>query len=186
MLTEAQQGIHWILSRNSTSLPNRPLLNPPLIQLALKNPLHINRRSMHRIPIQLPSLHQILDLGNRDPSRRSHHRVKIPRRLPVNQIPHAVALPRAHKRKVRLQPAFHHISAPIELACLLAISNNRSYARRSKERRNPRASSPNALGKRSLRHKIKLHLSRKNHRFQQLVLADISSNMPPNLSRRQQ
>src|SRR5579872_3521021 len=48
----------WL--RRTLVLPHCSSLNPPLVQLPLKNPLHINRRCMHRVPIQLADIHEML------------------------------------------------------------------------------------------------------------------------------
>src|SRR5436309_15844355 len=74
-------------------LPHRPSLNPPLIQLALKNPFHVNRRRMNRIAVQLANIQQVLHLRDRDLRGSRHHRVEVPRRLAINQVPGTVPFP---------------------------------------------------------------------------------------------
>jgi hypothetical protein len=141
---------------------------------------------MNQIPVQLSSFHQVLDFRNRHLRGRRHHGIKIPRRLAVHQIPYPVPLPRPYKREVRLQPALHQVSPALELTRLLSFCHNRADSRRRKKRRNSRTPRANPLGKCPLRHQIEFDLSRQHHRFQQLVLAHVSTNVASKLPRRQQ
>src|ERR1700680_1372745 len=117
------------------AFPYRSPLNPPLVQLPLKNPFHINRRRMNLISIQLPSIHHVFHLGNRNLRRRCHHGIKIPRRLAINQIPFTIALPRLHKSEVSLEPPLHHVRPPIKFASLFSLGGHSPHARRRIKRR---------------------------------------------------
>src|SRR5580765_2640473 len=128
----------------------------------------------------------MLYFSNRDLRRRSHHRIEVARRLPINQIAFAVALPGLYECKISLQPPFHYVSSPVKLARLLTLGNHRSHSRRRIESWNPRAARTNPLRKSPLRYQIQLDGPLQHHIFEQLVLAYIGANVMYDLPRRQQ
>ena len=113
---------------------------------------------MHIVRVELSQLHEFLHLGNHILSRRRHHRIKIPCRLPINQIPPPVALPSLHKRKIPAYPALQHILPPIKLPRLFPLRHHRPETRRRVKPRNPRPARSNPLRKRPLRIQLQLQL----------------------------
>src|SRR5438270_14065011 len=88
-------------SRFSTSLAKRTTFDSPLIQLAPNDPLHKYARSHDVVRIELARLDELFHFGDRYLRRRSHHRIKIARRLAIHQVAHAVPAPRLHEREIR-------------------------------------------------------------------------------------
>src|SRR5580698_6658570 len=131
---------------------------------------------MHVIRIQLPQLHQLLHLRNHILRRRRHHRIKIPRRLSIYQIPPPITLPSLHKRKIPANPPLQHILPPIELPRLFPLRHNRPNARRRIKPRNPRPARSYPLCKRPLWIQLQLQLPRRDKLFEQLVLPHIRRN----------
>src|SRR2546421_175528 len=107
-----------------SSFAYRPSLDSPFVQLALKNPLHVYRRRVNLISIQLAHIHQMFYLRNRYFCRRRHHGIEISRRLAVHQISQPVALPRLDESEIRRESAFHQIGPPVELAVLLSLRHD--------------------------------------------------------------
>ena len=136
---------------------------------------------MHRVRIKFTHFDQLLDFRDRNLCSRRHHGIEVPRGLPIDEIAPAISLPRLDEGEVGPERPLHHVGAPVEVASLLAFGHNRADARRSEKRRDSRAPGPNALGKRSLRHQVKLYLALQDHLFKELVLADVSSNVPLDL-----
>src|SRR6266576_4608008 len=141
-------GGHWALSAR---LPHSVPLNPPLIQFTLKNPLHMNRRRMNRISIQLSNIHQMLHLGNCHLRRRRHHGIEIPRSLPIDQVARSIPLPRLHESKIGGEPALHDVQTPVKFAGLFSLGDDRSHTRRRIKRRNACAPCTNSLREGPLR-----------------------------------
>src|SRR5208282_1638120 len=114
-------------------LRDGPFLNSLLEQLSHKDSLHEHARRMHHVGIQFSRLDQVFDLGDGDLGRGGHHRIEIARRLAIDEITPAVALPRLDECEVGPQRAFHDVGAAVELSRFLALGDHRTNAGRSKE-----------------------------------------------------
>src|ERR1700686_203379 len=163
-----------------------PLFDSLLKPLTLKNSLHEDAWRMNHFRIQFSRLNQMFDFGDRYLGRSCHHRIKIARGLPIYEISPAVAFPGLDERKVGLQPPLQDVGTPVELACFFTLGNQSSHSRRRKEGRNPRSRGANTLRKCPLWTKIELHCSIQHHLFQQFIFADVSSDVPLDLTIRQQ
>src|SRR5207302_758386 len=117
-------------SKLGTRSPHCALLDPLLIQLALKDALHEDAGRMHQVGIELAGFDEVFYLGNRHLGRGRHHGVEVARRLAVNEIARLVALPRLNKGKIRLQRVFHQIKPAIELAGLFVFGHYSTHTRR--------------------------------------------------------
>src|SRR5690348_1277681 len=111
-----------------------------------------------------------------------HHRVEIARGLAINEIAPPIAFPCFDEGEVSLQRVFHHIQPAIKLTGLFVLAYEGAYPGRRKKCRDTRTSGANALGKRSLWHKLKVNLVLDDHRFQQFVLADVGANVTSDLA----
>src|SRR4030081_3826139 len=74
-------------------LRHSPFLDPLLKPLAPKNPLHEDARSMNHIRDQFSRFNKMLNFGNRDLGRGSHHRIEIARGFTIDKVSPSVALP---------------------------------------------------------------------------------------------
>src|SRR5437868_10251688 len=121
---------------------------------------------MNRVALQLAHIQQMFDFSDRDSCRARHHGIEISRRLAVNQISRAIALPGLYESEIGGQSALHQVWTAIKFARLLAFGHHRAYAGGRVERRNTRAPSSNSLRKCSLRNQFELDLPGENQFFQ--------------------
>src|SRR5580698_2024696 len=81
---------------------------------------------------------------------------------------------------------FHDVHAAIELPGLLILSDDRANAGRCEKSRNTCARRSHAFRECTLWNQVQLNFALQNHLLQQLIFADIASDMSPNLSCSQQ
>ncbi len=86
-------------------------------------------RRVDLVRLKLAGIHQILHLRHRNAPARSRHGIEIARRLAVDQVPAAIALPRLHQRQVRANPALQDVSNTIEIRALLSPRPQKSQTR---------------------------------------------------------
>src|ERR1700677_1408534 len=96
-------AINDSLSLFCISQPHRPPLYPPLVIMALKDPVNVDTGHMYLVGIQLAGLHQVLDLCNGNRPRLSHRGRKIARSLSEQKIPHRVAFPGLNDGKISME-----------------------------------------------------------------------------------
>src|SRR5580765_6648253 len=85
------------------SWSRRPLLDPPLVLLALQDVPHENPRRHHVVRIDLAGLDQVLYFGDRHARGSGHDRVEVAPRLAVDQVAVAVPFPRPDEREVGVE-----------------------------------------------------------------------------------
>src|SRR5579871_6608263 len=144
------------------SFPYGPFLNPFWLSCTQHNSLHINTGQMNAVRVELAWLYNLFHLDNRDPRRRSHYRIKVPRCLAENQVAPAIGLPCLDQSEIGLQSAFHHILAAVKLAHLFAFRYYGACACRREKSRNTGAASAYALRQRALRIQLQLHFAREH------------------------
>src|ERR1700676_4662214 len=167
-------------------LGHSSFLDSPFEMCTLKNSFHKYARRMHQVGIQFARFDQVLNFGDRDLGRGRHHRIKIARGFAIDEVTPSVALPGLDEGKVGFQRALHDISAAIELARFFALSDQRSDASGRKKRRNASAPGAYSFGKRSLRNEVEFHSAVQHHLLQQFVFANVGSDMPPDLTVREE
>ena len=141
---------------------------------------------MDHLRVKLARFNEVLDFGNRNSSSGRHHGIEIARRLAVREIAPRVSFPRFHECEVGLERHFHDVVAPLEFAYFLSFSDHRPHTSWSEKRRNACAGGANAFGERPLGNKIELHRSIEDHSLEQLILADVGSDVMPDLTASQQ
>ena len=124
------------------STSDGPFFDALLIVLALENVAHEDARRHDVIGVDLPRLDQMLDLGDRDVRGGGHHRIEVPRGLPIQKITNAVASPGLDEREVSVQRGFEHVWLTGNRAGFLAFGNQRPISGRCKETANARAVRP--------------------------------------------
>src|SRR5439155_26821978 len=138
----------------------RPLLDSLLVILSLENPLHVDPRRGDRVRVEGAELDQLLDLRNRQARRCRHYGVEVPRRLAINQVAPAVALPGFDEGEVGREAALEQILAAVEFAHLFALGHDGPDAGGCIEAGNPRAARPDALGEGPLGHQLQVDPAR--------------------------
>ena len=126
--------------------------------------------------VERAGLHQLLDLGDRHLAGGGHHRIEVPRGLPVDEVAGVVALPGLDDGQVGGEAALHHIELAVELADFLALGDQGADAGLGEEGRDARAAGADALGQRALRVELQLQLAGEVELGEQLVLADIAGD----------
>src|SRR5580698_8536991 len=160
---------------SSLRLSHRPPFDPLFVVGSLEDALHVDAWRVNLVRIELARLDQKLDFGNRDPAGGRHHGIEVPRRLAINEIAPAIALPRFNEREVGGHTALKNIRPAAELACLLALGYNCSEPGRRVEAGNARAAGPDTLGQRALRNEFEINAASEHHVFEQLILADVAA-----------
>ncbi len=144
------------------------------------------------VGIELAHLDELLDLGDRHLGGRRHHRIEVHRRVPVDEVAEAVALPRFHHREVARDRRLEHDGAAVEFARLLlgrslrddsvgpvpereaAVADRGARAGRRVEGGDSGAAGAETLGERSLRSQLDLELAGQVLALELLVLADVA------------
>ena len=103
------------------------------------------------IGIQLADLDQLFDFGDANFSAGRDHRIKIPRRLAINEIAGLVAFPRFHDRKLRGDAGLEHVIAVVEFFRFLALGQLRCKSGPRVKSGNSGAASAQSFGQRALR-----------------------------------
>ena len=158
-------------------LPYRAPLNPLLVLLALEDSFDINAGSHDLVGIELTHLHQLLDLGNGDPRRRRHHRIEIARRLAIEEVAPAVALPCLDQREIGLEGMLQDMRTPVEFPHIFFFADDGAVSGGSKESRDAGPTGADALGKGPLGIELQINLALQHHLFQQLVFANVGANV---------
>src|ERR1700680_3075017 len=97
-LSTSLPGLVTVGITESTRLPRCSLLDSLLVQLALKDAIHIDTRRVDQIGFQLANLDQMLDFGNCYFGSSCHHRIEVAGRFSINEIAPLVTLPGFHQR----------------------------------------------------------------------------------------
>ena len=143
--------------------------------------LHVDAGRDDVVGVDLARLDQMLDLGDREPARRRHHRIEVARRLPVDEVAFRVALPGVDERDVGDEAGLHDIGLAVEVADLLALGDDRADAGAGEEGGDAGAAGADALGQRALRIEFELELAREIEAGEDLVLADVARDHLPDL-----
>src|ERR1043165_7767739 len=102
-------------------LPDGALLDRLLVAGALEDPVHVDRRQVDLIGIDLADLDELLDLDDRHLAGLGAQRVEVARGLPEHEVAPAIALPRLHDRDVAADRVLEHAAPATDLAGLLAL-----------------------------------------------------------------
>src|SRR6185436_4143720 len=147
-------------SRSSMSaLSHGPALDP-LLTRSDNQAVDEDSGSVNALRIELADLDELLDLGDRDLSGRDGHGIEVPRRLPVDEVAEAFALPGRDHREVAHDAPLEKVIAAVEAPRLFALGHERSGARRRVERGDAGAAGPHPLREGALRHQLDLELAR--------------------------
>src|SRR5438477_5187766 len=166
--------------------PHRALLDPLLVVRSLEDALHVHRRDVDGVGIELADFDQVLDLGDGDSCRGAHHRREVPRRLAEYQVAPLVALPGADDRVIGLERLLEDHLAPVDDAALLALCDLRACSGRSEEAAQAGASRADALRQRALRIQLNFELAAEELPLEFLVLADVARDHLAHLARLQE
>jgi hypothetical protein len=109
--------------------------------------------------IQLADFDQLFDLRYANFSTRCDHRIEIPRRHPVDEIPGFVSLPRFHKRHLSRDSRLEHVFLTVEFFRFLAFCEFRSEASPGVESRNSSAAGAQPFRERSLWDQLQLEFA---------------------------
>src|SRR5262245_24206101 len=142
----------------------------------LQHVCDVNAGGHDGIRIELTELDDFLDLGNRHGRRGRHHRVEVPRGLPVNQVAFRVAFVRFDEREVCPQWRFQHVVAAVDYSRPLPLSDDRAVAGRREEPANPGAAGADTFGECPLRHQGVLNLANDRLPLEFLVFANVAAN----------
>src|SRR5262249_1011800 len=158
--------------RAPSALPHGPPLDP-LLARRDDEPVHVDPGRVDRVRVEVARLDELLDLRDADPPARRGHRVEVPRRAVVDDVPEPRALPAGDEREVADDALLEHAFAAAEDACLLALGDERARAGRRVERGDPGAAGAHPLGERALRHEVDLELAAQELALELGVLADV-------------
>src|SRR4051812_41893844 len=155
-----------------------PLAHGALLDALLRvgdvdDTLHENAGRVNLIRVDLAGGHEMLDLGHRDLAGARHHRVEIARRLSVDEIALAVALPGVDEAYVGDEAPLHDVGLAVKLPRLFALGDNGADASLGEEGGDAGAAGADALGERALRREFELELAGEIEVGKSLVLADI-------------
>src|SRR5271168_280063 len=167
-------------------LPHGAALDALLVVSSLKNGVDENPGRMNLIGVKLAKLDEFFDFGDDVIRRGGHHGIEVARRLAINQVAPAIALPRFNKRKVPPQSTFENILPPLKFARFFSLGNQSAVTRRRVERWNSRPARAQALRKRTLRVQLDLHLASQDQLLEKFVLTHIGRNHFLNLPLLQQ
>ena len=152
----------------------------------MNDALHEDPGRVNVVGIDLAGRQQMFNFGHRHLGRSGHHRIEVPRGLPIDEIAGGIALPRMHDREIGKQAALHQIFLAVEFAHLLALGHERADACLGEEGRDSGTAGADALGQSALRAELELQLARQILLCEQLILADIGRDHLPDLPRLQQ
>src|SRR5471032_2207802 len=154
--------------------PQGALLDPLLVVAALEDALHIDRRNVNAVGLELAYFDQVLHFGDGDARGGAHHRREVPRRLSKDQIPPLVALPGPYDCIVGFQRGLEDHLPAVDDPRLFSFRDLRARSRRGEEAAQARATRADALGQRALRVELHLQLTGEILPLELLVLADIA------------
>ena len=143
---------------------------------ALEDAVDVDAGGVDGVLVERADRDELLDLGHGDLAGGGHHRIEVPRGLPVDQVALGVALPGLDDGEVGGQAALHHIEFAVELAHLLALGHQGADAGLGEEGGDAGAAGPDALGQGALRVELQLQLARQVELLEQLVLADVGAD----------
>src|SRR5206468_9632344 len=104
----------------------------------------------------------------------------------VHQIADVVALPAMHEREIRPKGILENVRPAVDDTRLLPFGDGRTVGGWCEEPSNARATRPNPLRERPLRHELDFQLPRQKLTLEFLVLADIARNHLAHLPRLEQ
>ena len=135
-----------------------------------------NSRRDDVIGIDVARLYQMLDLGHRHLARGRHHRIKIARRLAVDEVAFGIAQIGVDDRQIGDDAALHDVALAVEFAHVLALGDLGADAGLGEERRDAGAAGADALGQRALRVELDLELAGEVLLHEGLVLPHIGGD----------
>src|SRR5208282_625563 len=141
--------------------------------LALKNGIHIDSRRVHKIGINFPGFHKFFHLCNYEVSSRSHHWIQIARRLAIDEVAPAIALPRFDKGEIGSQRTFQDVHSAAKFAGLLAFGHNRPKACGRVKRGNARATRAQPPRERPLGIQLQFEFTAERELLEVLIPPDI-------------
>src|SRR5262249_14650628 len=133
------------------SPPHRSLLDRLFVLRALEDALHVDAGRVDLIGVELSDVDELLDLGDGDAPGGGAHRVEVARRLSIDEVAPAVALPRLDDGEVAGDRLLEHARAAVPHARLLALGALGAVAGRRVERGDAGAAGAQPLGERALR-----------------------------------
>src|SRR5437899_346057 len=139
--------------------PQGALLDRLFVVGALEDPVHVDRRDVDVIAVELAHLQQVLHLHDGDAGRGAHHRAEVAGGLAEDQVPPLVALPGAHDGEVGLEGLLEDHLLALENARLLALGDLGARAGRREEAAQARPAGADALGEGALRVQLDLQLA---------------------------
>ena len=148
-------------------------LDPFFVFFSLNNSINENAGRVDLVGVELPHIDKLLDLGDADLATSRDHRIKVPRRLSINEVAGFVALPRFHDRQLRSDSGLKHIFGVVEHFGFLALSQFGAEAGACVESRDPRATRTQPLRERPLGNKLEFKFTRQDLTLKLLVLANI-------------
>src|SRR5258708_30111179 len=131
---------------------------------------------MNLIRLKLAELDQLFDFGNHVIRGGGHHGIEISRRLAIDKIAPAVALPSLDEGKLAANGAFENVRAAIKFTRLFSFRDHSAVARGRKERRNARAACAKTFRERALRIQFHLYLASEDELLEEFVLPHITGN----------
>ncbi len=141
---------------------------------------------MDVVRIELPGLDELLDLRDGHLAAGRDHRVEVARRLPVDQVPRRVALPRLDDRYVGANSFLEHVLPAVERPRLLVLGERRTGGRARVEAGDSRSAGAQLLGERALRRELQFQLAREHLPLELPVLAHVGGDHLAHLAAREQ
>src|SRR5438105_2204351 len=166
--------------------PHRALLDPLLVVRSLEEALHVDRRDVDGVGVQLAHLDQVLDFRDGDARGGAHHGREVPRGLAEHQVAPLVTLPGAYDGEVGLERLLEDHLASVDHAALLALRDLRTRTCRSEESAQPGATGADALGERPLRIQLHFQLAAEELPLELLVLPHVARDHLAHLARLQE
>src|ERR1051325_4805059 len=157
-------------------LPNGAPFDALVVVRALEDVRDEDAGRDDRIRIQLTWLDDLFHLREGDLAGGGHHRVEVPRGLPVDEVPFRVGLVALDEREVGMQRRLEEVVAPVDDTRLLPLADHRPVAGRGEEAADARAGRANPLRERALRHERVLDFAGNRLPLELLVLADVAAD----------
>src|SRR6476646_8452201 len=142
----------------SAPLPDRALLDALVEIQTVDDAFDEDAGGVDMVGIDLSGRDEMLDLGDGDARRRRHDRIKITRRLAIDEVALGIALPGMDDGETGEQPALHDIALAIEAALFLALRDDGADAGLGEEGGDAGAAGADALGEGALRVEFDLKL----------------------------
>ena len=131
---------------------------------------------MYVIGVELAEFDEFFHFGDDVIRGSRHHRVKVARRLSVDEVAPAVAFPRFDERKISAETALHHVHAAIEFACLLPFGDHSAVTSGCVKRGNAGASRAQPFAQGPLWIQFHLQFTAQDQLLEEFVFPDISGD----------